>query len=84
MDFTFQTNIGSIKEHRLTTTKEISGYRQENGLGVVWNRKGLIFTHCVLKGITVTAATYNDVLETKFPTALQEKRPEKTVAETLS
>ena len=46
-------------------------------VAMFWDSEGVILTHCVPKGTTVTAASYEHVLRTKLLPALQAKRPEK-------
>jgi hypothetical protein len=45
-----------------------------------WNSEGVILTHCVPKGTTVTGEAYESVLRTKFIPALREKEPKKNAA----
>ncbi|PNF22853.1 hypothetical protein B7P43_G16600 [Cryptotermes secundus] len=46
-------------------------------LAMFWDSDGVILTHCVPKGTTLTGASYQDVLKNKLHPALREKRPEK-------
>lgn len=74
-----QKTMGLMQAHWLITTKEISGYRQWwepgdiHGLG----QRG---RHLSLTDTTMKTATSEDILKTKFPTAVQEKRQEKAAA----
>ena len=49
-------------------------------VAIFWDSDGVILTHCIPKGNTVTAALYKDVLQQKFLPAFQKKRPERTSA----
>ncbi|PSN48634.1 Mariner Mos1 transposase [Blattella germanica] len=40
---------------------------------MLWDSDGVILTHCVPRGTTVTGASYQDVLKNKFLPALREK-----------
>ncbi|XP_068085434.1 histone-lysine N-methyltransferase SETMAR-like [Anabrus simplex] len=46
-------------------------------VSIFWDSEGVILTHCVPKGTTVTGASYENVLKNKFLPALQQKRPGK-------
>lgn len=46
-------------------------------VAMFWDSDGVILTHCVPKGTTVTGASYENVLKNKFLPALQQKRPGK-------
>lgn len=47
-------------------------------VAMFWDSEGVILTHCVPKGTTITANSYEKVLRTKFLPALHEKWPNKT------
>jgi len=49
-------------------------------VAMFWDSEGMILTHCVPKGTTVTGKTYENVLRTKFLPALREKWPKKAAA----
>jgi hypothetical protein len=49
-------------------------------MAMFWDSEGVILTHCVPKGTTVTGETYESVLQMKFLPALREKEPKKNAA----
>ena len=49
-------------------------------VAMFWDSEGVILTHYVPKGTTVTGLSYEDVLRTKFLPALREKRPKRAAA----
>jgi hypothetical protein len=46
-------------------------------MAMFWNSEGVILTHWVPKGSTVTGETYEDVLRAKFLPAMREQGPKK-------
>ena len=56
----------------------VSASAEKMMVAIFWDSDGVILTHCVPQGTTVTGASYEEVLRTKFLPALQQKRPEKT------
>ena len=59
------------KKFRVTTSAE------KMMVAIFWDSEGVILTHCVPKGTTVTGQSYEDVLRTKFLPALREKGPKR-------
>ena len=55
----------------------VSASAEKIMVAIFWDSDGVILTHCVPRGTTVTGASYQDVLKNKFLPALREKRPEK-------
>jgi len=68
------TNSPPPKKFRVTASAE------KMMAGMFWDSEGVILTHCVPKGTTVTGKTYEDVLRTKFLPALREKWSKKAAA----
>jgi len=53
-------------------------------VSMFWDSEGVVLTHCVPKGTTVTGKTYEDVLRTKILQALREKTAQKGCSCALS
>ena len=68
------TNSLSPKKFRVTNSAE------KMMVAMFWDSEGMILTHCVPKGTTVTGKTYEDVLRRKFLPALRKKWPKKAAA----
>ena len=55
----------------------VSASAEKMMVAMFWDSDGVILTHCIPQGTTVTGASHEDVLRNKLLPALQEKRPEK-------
>mgnify|MGYP003623263763 CR=1 FL=1 len=55
----------------------VSASAEKMMVAMFWDSDGVILTHCVPEGTTVTGASYENVLKNKLLPALREKRPEK-------
>lgn len=55
----------------------VSASAEKMMVAMFWDSDGVILSHCVPKGTTVTGTSYENILKNKFLPALQQKRPGK-------